>query len=274
MAFKNYNNNDNNNAPTSTVFSSINFSNPESKVSQSRFGIDYFNKLMRISIALRNNAGSNDSYATYDNDNRVSVYVSFTKAKMLMDMIKDFRTNPDIHNICIELKNGLLKISDGSEYGATAPCISISYADESGNVNEVIYEMKNAYYAAAFNYNSDGTYESRSFPDMELDAINMTLGEYYKAASYAVAASIMEASMWKRQSSYDLLKGIAEKVGYQSGKGGGSNFNNKTFLSGNNGGNRNQSNNQQNSGSNGGGMNGTPKGYESATFDSIASSMQ
>lgn len=273
MAFKNYNNNDSNNAPTSTVFSSINFSNPESKVSQSRFSVDYFNKLMRISIALRNNAGSNDNFATYDNDNKVSVYVSFTKAKMLMDMIKEFKTNKDIHNVCIELKNGLLKISDGSEYGTTAPCISISYADESGNVNEVIYEMKDAYYAAAFNYNSDGTYESRTFADMELDAIEMTLGEYYKASSYAIAASIMEASMWKRQSSYDLLRNVAEKVGVQVGKGSGSNFNNKTFLSNNGGNNQNQSN-QQSSGSNGGGMNGTPKGYESATFDSIASSMQ
>ena len=45
---------------------------------------------MKISIALRNNAGSNDAYATYDTDNQVSVYVSFVKAEMLKRMIDKF----------------------------------------------------------------------------------------------------------------------------------------------------------------------------------------
>jgi hypothetical protein len=263
MAFKNYNNNTDNNTPVTNVFSSVTFSNPESKISQSRFSVSYFNKLMRISIALRNNAGSNDNYATYDTDNQVSVYVSFTKAKMLADMIADLRNNSDVHNICIELKNGLLKISDGTEYGSSAPCISISYADEAGNVNEVIYECKLDFYKAAFNYNSDGTYESKVFNTIEVDAIEMTLNEYYKASSYAIAASIMEASAYKRQASHELLKSIAEKVGVQVGGNKGGNFNNKTFLS------------NSSSGSSGSGvsMNGAPKGYESTTFDSIAGSM-
>lgn len=265
MAYKNYNSNTENNTPTSTVFSSVAFSNPESRISQSRFSVSYFNKLMKISIALRNNAGSNDKFATYDTDNQISVYVSFTKAKMLLAMIQELANNQDIHNVCIELKNGLLKISDGSEYGTQAPCFSISYADEAGNVNEVIYECKHGFYSAAFNYKSDGTYESRIFDDIEIDALSMCLNEYYKASSYAVAASIMEASMWKRQSSYELLKSIGEKVGASTGSKG--NFNNKTFLSGNG------SQNTQQSSGNAGGMNGIPKGYESATFDSIAESM-
>ena len=264
MAFNNYSNNKDN-APTSTVFSSVAFSNPESRISQSRFSVSYFNKLMKISIALRNNAGSNDKFATYDTDNQVSVYVSFTKAKMLLAMLSELAKNNDVHNVCIELKNGLLKVSDGSEYGSQAPCFSLSYADEAGNVNEVIYECKHGFYAAAFNYKADGTYESKIFDDIEIDALAMCLDEYYKASSYAIAASIMEASMWKRQSSFELLKSIGDKVGASTGSKG--NFNNKTFLSGNG-----VQNNQQSS-SNGGGMNGTPKGYESATFDSIAESM-
>ena len=88
MALKNYNNNER--QITNTTYSSISFSNPESKIMQSKISISYFNKLMKISIALRNNAGSNDAYATYDTDNQVSVYVSFVKAEMLKRMIDKF----------------------------------------------------------------------------------------------------------------------------------------------------------------------------------------
>ena len=137
MALRNYNNNERN--ITNSTFSSIVFSNAESSIMQSKFSIGYFNKLMKISIALRNNAGSKDAYATYDNDNQINVYVSYTKAYMLARMIEKFQQDPNIHNVCIELKNGLLKVSDGSEYnGAGVPCISISYADESGNAMVVM----------------------------------------------------------------------------------------------------------------------------------------
>lgn len=257
MPLKNYNNNDK--QITNTTYSSIAFSNPGSKIMQSRFSISYFNKLMKISIALRNNADSNDVYATYDTDNQVSVYVSFTKAEMLRRMIIKFLEDDSIHNVCIELKNGLLKVSDGSEYGINNNCISISYADEAGNVNEVIYECKSDYHTAAFNY-SDGQFSTEVFKDIELESFIMTLEQYFYASSYAVAATVMEASMYKRQAQYDLIKSIGEKVGVQTGSS--KPFNNKTFLSGNS--SRNTSN---------GGMNGIPTEYETTSFDSIASNI-
>ena len=256
MALKNYNNNERN--ITNSTFSSIVFSNSESNIMHSRFSISYFNKLMKISIALRNNAGSNDSYATYDTDNQISVYVSYTKAYMLRKMIEKLQQDPDVHNVCIELKNGLLKVSDGSEYNGTgAPCISISYADEAGNVSEVVYETKNNF-TAAYNY-SDGSYETETFSNIEIDTFKMVLNEYYKAASYAVAATVMEASMYKRNYTTDILKGIAGKVGYEIG-GNSKQFNSKTFLSNNN--NRTASNNNSF----------VPKEYESSSFDELANS--
>ena len=263
MAFKTYNNNSNS-APVNSTFSSVSFSNPESRIAQSKFSIGYFNRLMKIGIALRNNAGSNDSFATYDTDNQVSVFVSFSKAKMLHDMIVYMEENAGkVHNVCVELKNGLLKISDGTEYGVNNPCLSISYADESGNVNEIIYETKTNYHAAAYNYDN-GNYESKVFDKLELEALKMTLIEYYKASSYAIAASVMEASMYKRQAQTDLIKAIADKVGAQTGSGSSKgNFNNKTFLANNNSGTN----------ANNGGLNGIPKEYEAATFDDIANGM-
>ena len=258
MALRTYNNNDK--TPTVSTYSSIVFSNPESKIMASRFSIGYFNKLMKISIALRNNAGSNDAYATYATDNQVSVYVSGTKAIMLAQMIDKMNHDATIKNVCIELKNGLLKVSNGSEYGTRNTCISISFADESGNVNEVVYETKGDYHTAAYNYN-DGEYSTEVFNHIEIDTIKMTLEEYYRASSYAIAATVAESNMYRREATNNIIKAIAEKVG-ASTSSSGKQFNNKTFLSGGNKSSSSSSN-----------LNGVPEGYEVASFDSIVSSM-
>ena len=265
MALNTYNNNQK--QITNTTYSNVVFSNGDSKLCPSRFSIAYFNKLMKVSIALRNNAGSNDAYATFDTENQVSVYVSPAKAWILAEMIdKMFTEGSDMHNVCVELKNGLLKVTDGTDFDLDHPCISISYADEAGNVNEVIYECKGASaYTGAYNY-SDGEFSTESFPEFELQSIVMALREYYKASSYAIAASVMEAGMYKRNSQYEMIKAIADKVGAQTGSGNKTSFNNKTFLSASN-----NNHNTFSSGSNSsGGMNGIPKEYEASSFDDIA----
>lgn len=263
MAFKSYNNNER--QITNSTYSGVSFSNPESNIAKTKISISYFNKIMKISIALRNNAGSQDNFATYDNDNAVTVYVSNIKAKILSNMIDKLRTDKDVHNVCIELKNGLMKISDGSEYGCQSPCISISYASEDGSVHEIIYETKKGFHTAAYNY-ADDSYKTETFDDIELDTFQMCLEEYYKASSYAIAASVMEANMYKRNAEYELLRAVADKVGVQNNNGGNSaRFNNKTFLSGNS--------SSSNSSNNNGEINGIPKEYESSTFDDIANSL-
>lgn len=259
MAFKSYNNNDK--SPVCTTFSGISFSNPESSIGQTKISVSYFNKVMKISIAARNNAGSNNEFATYDNDNAVSVYVSNIKARILYLLIQKLKNEPDTHNVCVELKNGLIKVSDGSEYGVSNYCISISYASEDGSVHEIVYQTKAGFHTGAVNYNN-GTYNTALFDDIELETFEMTLDEYYKASSYAVAASVWEANMYRHEYEINLIKSIAEKCGVQvSNNSNPAKFNNKTFLSNNSG-------TQQN---NSGSM--IPKEYESSTFDDIASSM-
>lgn len=261
MAFKSYNNNDK--APTCTTYSGISFSNPESSIGQTKISIGYFNKVMKISIAARNNNGSNNEFATYDNDNAVNVYVSNIKARILYLLIQKLINEPDTHNVCIELKNGLIKVSDGSEYGSSNYCISISYASEDGSVHEIVYQTKSGFHTGAYNY-ENGSYQTATFDDIELETFMMALDEYYKASSYAIAASVWEANMYKHEYEINLIKSIAEKCGVQIGNGNNNpaKFNNKTFLS-----NSGSGNNGGNSGSM------IPKEYESSTFDDIAASM-
>ena len=258
MAFKPYNNNDK--GPVCSTYSGISFSNPESSLGQTKISIGYFNKVMKISIAARNNNGSNNEYATYDNDNAVSVYVSSTKARILYLLIQKLISDPDTHNVCVELKNGLIKISDGSEYGSSTYCISISYASEDGSVHEIVYQTKGGYHTGAVNY-SNGTYQTETFDDIELETFMMALDEYYKASSYAIAASVWEANMYRHEYEINMIKSIAEKCGVQTNNNSNpAKFNNKTFLA-----NGSQNNNTA------GSM--IPKEYESSTFDDIAASM-
>ena len=103
-----------------------------------------------------------------------------------------------------------------------------------------------------------------AFDDIEINTFMMTLDEYYKASSYAIAATVREANMYARDYEINLIKSIAEKCGVQMGSGNNNaaKFNNKTFLS-------NSGNNSNNVSS--GSM--IPKEYESSTFDDIAASM-
>ena len=263
MAFKNYNNNTN--SPVTNVFTPIAFSNPESKVDQTKFSVSYFNKLMKIAIAKKTAGGGNNDYATYDNDNAIVVHMSFSKAKILLDLIREkLLKEEDVHNVCVELKNGLLKVSDGIEFGSTMPCFSITSVDNAGNVSEIVYQCKENFYTGAYNYN-DGKYSSESFDNLELDTFIMVLDEYYRASSYAIAATVMEASMYEREGQYNLIKSIAEKIGVSTNGGGNSGgYNSKTFLAG--------AGNNGSSGFNGG-MNGASAEYEAGSFDDIANSM-
>ena len=264
MAFGTRNNNDN--QPTNVTYSAIAFSNTESVIDATRFSISYFNKLMKISIARRNNANSADTFATYDNDNANVVYVSYHKAKILHDLMLEMKNNKKMDNVCVELNSGLLKISNGKEYNADTPCFSILTADAAGNINEAIYQTKSKYYKGAYNY-KDGNFTDKYYPDIEFDTLLMVLEEYYKASSYAIASTVMEANMYKRDSQYRLIRSIADKLGIvSSNSSSGRNYNSMTFLANNNGNSGNNSNNA-------GGLNGISEEYESSTFADIANSM-
>ena len=251
---KTYNNNEK--QVMNSTFSSMTFANSESKIAHTKLNIASLNRLLKVGIALQTD--SKNDYATYDNENQITVYISWAKAKVLHDMIEEMKNNKSVHNVCIELKGGLFKVSDGSEFGVNTPCFSITYGNENGD-NVVIYQTKDNYSGA---YNFDGSdYKTMPFPMLELDAFQTVLEEYYKAATYAIAASIMEASMYKREYTNNMIYAIAEKVGASvSNSNSKGNYNNKTYLNNNNNNNQNVSVDSNNE-------------YTQSTFDDIANAM-
>ena len=263
MAFSTYNNNKQDDKPTTTTYTPISFPNPASTVQPSRLSISYLNKVMTVSIAPRINEGSED-FPRYDADNPVKVYISHNNAKLLHDAAVDMFTNGKKNNVCVETKNGLFKISNGVEFGSESPCISITHATQDGtNIVETVYQTK-ANYSVAYNY-SDGEYSTMNFPMHEINTFLMVLEQYYLASSYAIAASIRDADAYKYKYISDIIKNIATKVGVATDtrtNSSNGNFSSHTFL---NGGNQNNTSRQD--------MNGIPKGYEQSSFDDIVNSM-
>lgn len=257
----NYNNNDK--KITNTTYSPISLANGDGEISKSRLTVSYFNQLLKLTIGLRVNGDSNDSFAKFNTENPAVVYVSWSNAKILYNLIEEMEHDDSINNVCIELKGGLLKVSKGNEFGSSTPCISITSADKNGNITETIYQTKAGYYKGAKNYNADTSeYESVFYDGMELEQFKNVLFQYYNASTYAIAASVMEAGMYKRNSLNERINAIGKKVGAFDGtssyKGSG-NYNSQTFLSDNNG--YSSSNNDD------------LADYESSTFEDIASRM-
>ena len=241
---------------TNSTFTPISFSNPESKVYPSRLSISYFNKTMKISIY----------------HNPATIFMSFTKAKILYNLItQKLLKEKDVHNVCVELTQGLLKVSDGVEFGSDVPCISITQAvNGDAHIKETIYQFKSGYYSGAYNYDN-GKFNTEIYDDIEMDAFLMVLDEYYKASAYATPAFVMEASMYKRDAQYKLIRAIAEKVGAAQPQ---DSFSSKSsFLSGDGIG-YNGPDNVSEYNNNGTGLNGgVTKEYEASTFDDIAKSL-
>lgn len=263
MSFKSYNNNDK--QPVNVTYSPVSFANPEA-MDGSRLNIGYFNKLLQVTIQKKN--GTKNDYATYETEHPATIYLSITKAKILYDLIKMMQEDDSIHNVCVETNKGLITVHDGSEFGVNTPCISISTADESGNVSTVVYQTKDHYHKGAFNYDmNDKSYKDQYFNSLEIEVFENVLLQYYNAATYAIAATVMEASMYKHNAIRNTINAIAEKVGveFNSNSNGGGYNSKSQFLNGNG----NQSSSSGSDGMNGG----VPKEYEAATFDDIAHGM-
>lgn len=258
MSFgKNYNNE--NKQPVQVTYTPMSFSNPESPLSKSRLSFSYLNRLLKVSIAMRNNENTNDNYATYDTDNEKVVYVSHTKAHTLLNAIKEMEENDDIHNVCIETNYGLLLVSDGSEFGSSSPCIAIITVDDNKNFETTIYQTKSNYYKSVSNYTAgDSTFTEKFHNSIELDEFKNLLAQYVNASTYAIASTVMEAGMYKRNAMNERIYAIAEKVGaITSNKGGG--YKNNSILG--------------NGGSSSSSPASVPEEYEESSFDDIANSL-
>ena len=275
MAFQTFNNNVAQDRPNVTTYTPISLANPESKIQASRLTINYFNKMLQLKISPRMPASPNEMFPTYAKDGAVSVFLSYTQAKMLCDGIRDVFLGPNKekhNNICLETKNGLLVISNGIEVGSSSPIVKILYTTQNNSSpQEIIYQTKNNYELPC-DY-SEGKYSTIKYPNMEIEVLAMIFEQYYMSASYAIAASVRDANLYETTKRNDLIKAVAQKVGvdlraFSPNNGTSNNYSSYSFLQSS----QDNYNTPVTEYSSAQTTTNIPKAYQSETFDDVVRS--
>ena len=104
----------------------LKFNNSTSTVDKTSLKFDFWNNLLKISIAPMKHAQNQDGFPVFDFENAISVHLTHIKARILYNEILFLEQNPEYGNVGISLRNGmLLSVSNGKEFGTDNYCIII-----------------------------------------------------------------------------------------------------------------------------------------------------
>lgn len=226
MAYGNYNNQNQKNDYSPTVYSPYRMNNGASTVDATCITYQFWNSTMKVGIYPRKQTNNDDMQ--FDMQAGIGVYLNHTKARMFHEIVKKFRQDPVAYNECgVDAGKGLITINNGSKFGTTNPCIVIRTIDESGAITgEFVYEMKgNEYYYGIYNYDTESNSFQKNFADfseIELDQLETVLSQYYTAMTMATAFTIIDQSKYENQRLTNKIEAIGNKLGVEFNRGGGS----------------------------------------------------
>ena len=232
-----YNNNEKKNYSPS-VSSGYKFGNPDSNVDKTALSFNYWNKLLKISIAPKKET-EGDTIA-YDHENAGSVFLSHRKAFILYKEISNFlelynKGLPTPKNAGVSSgSEGLIYICNGEEFNAEGPCLVIRKVNDKGESTSVfVYEFRRNVHSSVINYSEKtADFEANTYAVLEIEEILNILKSYYEAMTMAVAYSVKEANKYDDSRMNTKLKVIGEKLGVEFGRQNNSNSNsNSSYFS-------------------------------------------
>ncbi len=243
MSLGNYNNYDNNKKEKNdfqpTVYSPYKMSNIEG-IDPSALSFSFWAQILKLSIAPANK--SNNDTPTFDYKNAGVAYITHTKARILAEEITKFMENPELYNnVGIDIKGGLVSISNGKEFGTKNPCLVIRKIDATtGNVEATYnYEFKTKFHYSIRNFEEKKSkYETVYYENLELEQLKTLLEQYYISMTYATAYSVIDSSKFDNSRINTKIGSIMDKLGIEfrsGGNSGGSSGGGKSFFSGNSG---------------------------------------
>ena len=205
----NYNNNEKRNYPT--VYSNYKMSNAESQdPSQLSFAFS-FNGLLKIIIAPKK--GEDNGFISYDHENEAFAYISYTKAKILVEEIKRLM-NGEIISTAVPTKHGLVCI--GLVNGKYVLSIADIDPDTGLIMSSYSYTFKDNH-TAINNYDANsGQYDTYGYADIELYMIKDLLEQYYLSTSNAVAYSVINANRFTDERTKNSLDAIKKQLNIPS----------------------------------------------------------
>jgi len=258
MALGDYNNYENNKKDDKeyqpSVYSPYRMSNLEG-VDPSALTFSYWAGILKVSIAPANK--TNNDTVSFDYKNAGIAYITHTKARILLNEILKFQENPELYNnLGVDIKGGLVSISNGKEFGVANPCLVIRKVNETTGAVEssYVYEFKTKFHYGIRNFDEKTSeFDIVYYENIELDQLKTLLEQYYTAMTYATAYSIVDSSKFENSRVNTKLGLIAAKLGVEFKGGKGSESSGKSFF--------NNSKPSEN------------KNFSSGTLDDIASQM-
>lgn len=234
-------NGNNNEVFTPSTRSAFKFFNSSSSVDNTALSFTFWNCLLKISMnPIIVQEGSANKV---DTNNHVDIYLSPSKAQMLLHCIKTFRANPDAYtNIGVNTNKGIIFIANGSKMfnvKGTFLVINIINNETGEKEAEAAYEFnsKDIYGITDFNNANDFTKYYDYSNDIELDMIESLLKNFIDAYTNAVASSILEANKYNDARQFSFIKDAREKLGIPRNENKGNKYNNNSSWFNNNNGN-------------------------------------
>ncbi len=226
-----------------TVFG-YQFSNSEAKVDSTSLTFNWWNKMLKLSIAPKLN--NNGDYSQYDHKNAISVYIGVQSAKAIFLIANDFldyleksftdESAPE-YNRAFQLNSGILIFSSGEFIGKKkTPCVIIAKIDKEGKIeSSYAYEFKiNTLFSVEGFNQKTGKYTTNTepFSFIEIGLFIESIDQYIKAVSNMVAASVVN----ELQPMRNEINKISEKLGVSNNRGNGNStrtsyFNNQSGAS-------------------------------------------
>lgn len=235
----NYNNNKKQYSPR--VFSQYKMSNIESTVDATSLNPWFWNNMLVLGISPKKE--TKDGSIAFDHENAATIYLSHTKARLFYEEICKFQMNPDEYsNLGVSSGAGLIRISNGKEYGVNCPLIIISkISAETGAVESTYaYQIKQDYHYTVRNFDKDTSdFDKVYYNDIEIEQLKTLLITYYESMSGAFAYSVIDNLKYDMSRINTKLDSCAEKLGVEyksskSNKPSGSIFDKKEGRSFNN----------------------------------------
>lgn len=233
----NKNNSNNNKNYSPTVYSAYKFNNADSKVDPTTLAPSFWNGMLKLSIAPKKE--TNNGEIAFDYEQSISLYLTHTKARLLLEEIEEFQRNPNMYkNVGVSSGSGLISLSNGSEFGVNSLILVIRKLNpESGQVeSSMAYEFKQDYHYTIRDFEESTVGFSKVFYEsIELEQFKTLLKSYYEAMTGAVAYSIIDNLKYdtsRFNTKIDLMMdklGIEKKTNYSnnSSKSSSSIFDNK-----------------------------------------------
>lgn len=233
------------------VYSDYSFANPNSKVDQTRLSATFCLGLLKLEIAPKIQ-NSDKPYPTYDSKTGVAVYLSHTKALILLKEMEAMEADPNVAtSVGVDSgsgeKQGIIQISNGAEFGTTNRCVVIRKIAMDNNGGAYVSasfatELKeDDYHYSIRNLNADDPtqFDKIYHNNIEWEQLKTLLQQFVIAQTNAVAYSVMEQMKYNNSRVNTKLDLVMENLGIEKKTYGNNNYNNTSIFQ--NGGNSNSS---------------------------------